>query len=111
MLVAMSTLDAFDQLARDRRTSLKVVADETVPAELVQRLIEVATLAPNHKRTWPWRFAVLTGSARDRLGVLVSDFEARRGADAARVSKALGKYRRAPVVVLVGATAEPDPVR
>ena len=38
--------------------------DREVPAELIDQLCEVATWAPNHKSTWPWKFASCTGEAR-----------------------------------------------
>ena len=59
---------AVDEVIRTRRTSLLMDPDDEVPAELVDLLIELATWAPNHKRTWPWRFTVVTGTARHRLG-------------------------------------------
>jgi nitroreductase len=112
MLVPMTMpLDPFDQLVRVRRTSLKVDPDAPVPAELIDRLLRLATWAPNHKRTWPWRFAVLTGPARERLGDLVAGFEERRGSEAARVAKARGKYLRSPVVILVGSAWQPEAMR
>ena len=86
-------------------------SEHAVPDELIDRLLRVTTLAPNHKRTWPWRFAVLTGPAHDRLGELVADYEARRGGRAGRVEKARRKYVRSPVVVLIGSAWQPDPVR
>lgn len=104
-------LERFAQLVRRRRTSLRMDPDVAVPRELVERLVRLATWAPNHKRTWPWRFSVLTGEARARLGEAVAAFEAARGADEAKVTKARGKYLRAPVVVLVGAAGHDDPVR
>lgn len=106
-----SALEAFDRLARVRRTSLKVDPAVPVPPELVERLLGLATWAPNHKRTWPWRFTVVTGPARQQLGELVAGFEQRRGGEPARVDKARGKYLRAPVVILVGAAWQPDPAR
>ena len=104
-------LDVFEDLARRRRTSLLMDSERAVPDELLDRLLRVTTLAPNHKRTWPWRFAVLTGSARDRLGELVAEYEARSGAEPGRVEKARRKYVRSPVVVLIGSAWQPDPVR
>jgi nitroreductase len=105
------TLDALEDLARSRRTSLLVDHDRPVPDELVDRLLQLATLAPNHKRTWPWRFTVVTGPARARLGELVAAFEERRGAEPERAAKARRKYLRAPVVVLVGAAWHESAVR
>ena len=51
---------------KTRRTIGKSEGD--VPRETITELIEAATWAPNHKMTQPWRFSVLTGSAREQLG-------------------------------------------
>ena len=100
-----------ERLVAARRTSLRVDPDREVPAELVDRLLRLAVWAPNHKRTFPWRFAVVEGEGRRRLGELVAAYEGRVGAPPGRQEKAKGKYLRAPVVVLAGAAFHPDPVR
>ena len=41
--------------------------------EMVRDLCELAQWAPNHKRTWPWRFAFAEGEARARLGEVIAD--------------------------------------
>ena len=46
---------------RRRRTSLVLDPQRPVPDELVARLAELVTWAPNHKRTWPWQVAWVTG--------------------------------------------------
>lgn len=104
-------LGGIERLVVSRRTSLRVDPDREVPAELVDRLLRLAVWAPNHKKTFPWRFAVVEGEGRRRLGELVAAYEARGGAPIERQEKAKGKYLRAPVVVLVGAAHHPDPVR
>jgi len=58
-------MDVFEAI-RTRR-SLAQLRDETVPREVIEQLLEAATWAPNHKRTEPWRFAVFSGAARERL--------------------------------------------
>ena len=50
-----------------------VQRDRAVPRDLVDRLCELATWAPNHKRTWPMRFAVAEGDGRARLGEAIAD--------------------------------------
>jgi nitroreductase len=40
--------------------------------EDLQRILEAANWAPTHKRTEPWRFKVLTGESRDKLGLFLS---------------------------------------
>ena len=65
------TFDEFADLVRSRRTHLLVDRDRDVAPELVGELCELATWAPNHKRTWPWRFALVhgRGSRSSGLGV------------------------------------------
>lgn len=96
---------------RARRTSLLVDPHRAVPEELVRHLIECATWAPNHKRTWPWRFTVVTGAARAALGEAFSEAGEAAGLDPVKVAKQRTKYLRSPVVVLVWVTGDRSPVR
>ena len=61
-------MDALDAI--QRRTSVRRFRPDPVPRETIARLLDSAVRAPNHKLTEPWRFAVLTGTARDRLADL-----------------------------------------
>ncbi|MEP4652860.1 MAG: nitroreductase family protein, partial [Ilumatobacter sp.] len=61
-------IDALAKLIRSRRTSMLVDQARDVPVDVVEQLCELASWAPNHKKTWPWRFALFTGDARRRLG-------------------------------------------
>jgi nitroreductase len=97
-------LEGFESLARARRTSLVVDLRRPVPPELVARLVDLGTWAPNHKRTWPWRFAACAGEGRGALGAAFAADQAAAGVrDEAKLAKTRAKYLRAPVVVLVGA--------
>jgi nitroreductase len=81
-----------------------------VPPELVEHLCELATWAPNHKRTWPWRFASFTGDARLRLGeAFVADMVDRGIGDDGKRAKTLTKYARTPAVLVVGCAAHEHP--
>jgi nitroreductase len=102
---------AVDAVIRTRRTSLLVDADEPVPDELISLLIELATWAPNHKRTWPWRFTVVTGAARHRLGEALAAVAPGLGLPADKVAKLPAKYARSAAVVLVWVAVDPDPHR
>ncbi len=104
-------LDALDVLIRSRRTSMLVDATREVPHDLVQRLCELATWAPNHKRTWPWRFALLESDARARLGNTIADAMDQRGDPADKVLKARGKYLRTPATLVVGTAEGDSPLR
>lgn len=109
-LAGLSELAAFTDLATRRRTSLLIDRERQVPDDLVLRLCRLATWAPNHKKTWPWRFAVLTGDARLRLGELTAQQLIDEGIDReAKLDKARGKFLRAPTIVMVAARPDPDP--
>ena len=103
-------LDRFEALVRARRTNLRIDADRPVPDELVERLCRLATWAPNHKRTWPWRFVAVSGPARARLGVALAEQLALEGAPEGKVAKARVKYERAPLMLAVASTGDDDPV-
>jgi nitroreductase len=94
-------LTRFEVLAASRRSNLHVDPDRTVPVELVERLCRLATWAPNHRRTWPWRFAAFTGDGRARLGAAIADEMARVGRyDEVKIAKNRTKYLRAPMVLV-----------
>lgn len=77
--------------------------ERDVPLELIAELCELATWAPNHKRTWPWRFAVFTGDGRSRLGDTMADEMQRNDfGDEAKRSKTRTKYLRTPAILVVG---------
>ena len=57
---------------KNRRSIGKVKAD-SIKQELVEQLLEAATWAPNHYKTEPWRFFVLTGEGRRPLGRVLAD--------------------------------------
>jgi malonate-semialdehyde dehydrogenase (acetylating)/methylmalonate-semialdehyde dehydrogenase len=40
---------------------------------VVEKLCDLAQWAPNHKRTWPWRFALVEGDGRARLGEVIAE--------------------------------------
>lgn len=103
----------FDRLSRiivSRRTSLVVDRDRPVPTEIVERLCELAMWAPNHKRTWPWRFASFTGDGRLRLGdAAAEDLIASGSTDEMKLGKVRSKFARTPVSLVVGSAPDDHP--
>jgi nitroreductase len=92
---------------RERR-SIGEVKPEAPPRALIERVLEAATWAPNHYKVEPWRFFVLTGEARARLGAVDAEITAETLGDdvspAAReivLSKQKEKSLRAPYVIAV----------
>lgn len=86
------------------RHSISKVRPDPVPRELVEKMLSAAAQAPNHFRVRPWRFIVLTGDARSRLGeVMAQAHHARHpNATAAELNIERARPLRAPVIVAVG---------
>ena len=99
----MISLEELKKLVRTRRTSMLVDKERDVPAATIEALCELATWAPNHKRTWPWRFALYSNEGRARLGqAFVTDMNASAIGDEAKRAKTLTKYGRTPAILVVG---------
>ena len=54
------------------RQSIGEVKPDPIPLELIEKLLSAAVQAPNHYKVRPWRFVVLTGSGRERLGEVIA---------------------------------------
>ena len=104
----LDTLETLEQVATRRRSSLRVETDRIVPDELIDRLILLAATAPNHKRTHPWRFRIITGEGRARLGSSLAQDMIDLGQPEAKIEKARTKYLRAPVVIAVASVPGED---
>lgn len=108
------------ELARaiETRQSVVKVKQDPVPREAVERILESAVHAPNHKITEPWRFHVFTGRGRGELAKARAEtarlMAAEEGEDeelaAGRISRERKKAFRAPVVVAVISLAGRDEV-
>ena len=102
--------DAFGTLraiVEDRRTNMLVDRDREVSEDIVRDLCELAMWAPNHKRTWPWRFAAFSGDGRVRLGeACAQDLIAGGSDDGFKIQKVRSKYTRVPCVLVVGSAPD-----
>src|SRR5919202_5284060 len=95
--------------AIETRQSIGRVKQDPVPKELIERILESAVHAPNHKITEPWRFHVFIGKgrgefARARAELARTLAEAENEEEeyiAGRVSRERKKAFRAPVVIAV----------
>jgi len=93
------------------RRSIKTVRPDPIPRELVERLLAAAVQAPNHHRVRPWRFIVLQGEARNRLGDVFAEILLEKYPELP--PEALDKERRkplrAPLLIAVGVDLPDDP--
>jgi nitroreductase len=84
--------------------------DELVPREKVERMLDVAAWAPNHRLTEPWRFFVLekASPARRKAAELAYDFALEHSDTPARALAARHKVLDPPLVVYVYCVPGPN---
>lgn len=62
-----------NEIIKSRRSIFpKQFNEEPIDVEVIMQLLENANWAPTHKKTEPWRFVVVRGEARARLGDLMA---------------------------------------
>jgi len=96
----MNILEAIES----RASAAKLSAPGPTRAHLEQ-IIRAGTRAPDHGRLRPWRFAVMEGDARLRLGNALADmFKAKQPqATEAQLEGERAKVLRAPTIIAVAA--------
>jgi nitroreductase len=102
--------------AISQRTSVRRFRPDPLPRDTIQRVLDCAVRAPNHKLTEPWRFSVLTERARDRFAEIRAGHRLKRFADpsSAEAQGAAEKVRResreTPAYLVVMAAQNPDEI-
>ncbi|WP_077000540.1 nitroreductase family protein [Variovorax sp. KK3] len=95
---------SFTELAQ-RRRSVYAYLDQPVPRSVVERALADAVLAPNHHRTAPWRFFVITRESRQGLVRAYEAAALRTGRDVARAAQ---RAQDAPLNVVVACVPAQD---
>ena len=84
--------------------------DEPVPSSAIERMLDAAVWAPNHRLTEPWRFVVLEkdSPARRKAAELAHEFVLGRNGDEKRADAGREKVLDPPYVVYVYCVPGPD---
>lgn len=91
------------------RRSIGKVTDKEVPRDIIMKIIEAGTYAPNRYLTEPWRFFVIKGEGRNKLSkvmediVLDSKIDINSEEGQRKLQKEKNKPFRAPVIIAVAA--------
>lgn len=89
------------------------VSEEIPPRKEIEQILEAARWAPNHHKTEPWHFFILTGEGRDKLGQVLGkiNVEKLNAPDEQQKQQAwesgMKKARRSPVIIV--SVVEPNP--
>ncbi len=63
----------FDLIKRRRSVFPVQYNDKPISKEILEKVVEAANWAPNHRKTEPWRFKVLRGNSKDALGTFLAN--------------------------------------
>jgi nitroreductase len=90
------------------RRSIPLVTEQAVPEHLIEKIIEAGTYAPNHHRSEPWRFFVLRGDGRNKLGKVFGEITSSQQDNPlseeslVKIERSERNPFRAPVIIAVG---------
>lgn len=78
--------------------------------QALERILAAGASAPDHGRLRPWRFVVIRGEARERLGAVFVEALRRRQPDApeAAIEQERNRPLRAPLLLAVAARIDPQ---
>ncbi|MEN8790259.1 MAG: nitroreductase, partial [Flavobacteriaceae bacterium] len=99
------------ELIKKRRAVFPVqYNNQPINRETIEKILEAANWAPTHKRTEPWRFKVVRGEARERLGIFLSEkyLETEKRPKHIKAKKLLDKPRQAAAVILICMQRDPE---
>ncbi len=93
------------------RQSIGDLKPDPVPRPVIEKLLAAAVQAPNHYKVRPWRFILLSGAGRERMGEVLAESFAEKfpNAPASALEKERAKPLRAPVIIAVGVDKPAEP--
>lgn len=102
-------MDALQVLDHRRSTPSRLLGEPGPDAAQLQLMLAAAVRVPDHGRLQPWRFILVRGVNRQRLGEVLALRSVERNPDApaAAVDKDRARFNHAPLVIAVIARLTP----
>ena len=103
-------MDVFEAI-HNRQSAAKIKADQPLARDLIEKLLSAAVQAPNHHKTRPWRFVVVSGDSRKKYGEVLAAALRKRKPDSTEEALQVerGKPLRYPTTIVVGVDKPSDP--
>jgi nitroreductase len=97
------SIDALEAMMTRNSVPAKFLSEPAPDGADLEAILETAMRAPDHASLRPWRFLIIRGEARRRLGEIFADALCRRDplADGAAREKELGRPLRSPLIIAV----------
>jgi nitroreductase len=104
-----ATMNAIEAMLSRRSVPALRLREPGPSSAQIDVAIDAALSAPDHGLLRPWRFVLIHGAARERLGDLLADRLAAREPEtpAAKIDRVRTQARNAPLVIGVGARIQP----
>lgn len=99
-----------DFLSRRRSVKPDKLAAPAPSAAELETILTIASRVPDHKKLAPWRFIVIEGDARARLGEVVAEAciaAEKEPPSHVRLDTERGRFMRAPMVIAVVSRVTP----
>ena len=102
-------MDVLQALDHRRSTPSRLLSEPGPDAGQLQRMLAAAVRVPDHGRLEPWRFILIRGDNRQRLGDVLARRTVERNPEAlaAVVDKDRARFKQAPLVIAVIARLTP----
>ena len=93
------------------RQSVGEVRPDSIPQELIEKLLSAGSQAPNHYKVRPWRFFVLTGEGLTHLGDVLAKSLSLKAENLSpeALDKERAKPLRAPLIIAVAVDNPTEP--
>jgi nitroreductase len=100
-------MDAIEAL--NTRATAKTYGENAPSKEQLAVVLQAAVRAPDHGRLRPWRFMIIEGDQRRKLGDILAASAVRRipGLSASDVQRERDKAMRAPLIIVVACRSVP----
>lgn len=90
--------------AIEERRSIRIFTKDTVPTELIQKLLEAAVMSPSGENRQPWRFVVLENDKKNEFVEILTDVLKKMNENGKKTStfkRTIGCIRRSNAIILV----------
>lgn len=100
-------MQAFEAIV-DRRQTNKIFDGSPIEKELIEKLLDWAYLAPNHRLNEPWRFSIFGAG---KIPLLIDRFRAQLTSEEAQsFEKAFSRLSKAGAMIYVTVASDDNPI-
>lgn len=103
-------MDMLELLHKRQSTPARLLAEPAPSDDDIAAMVRAGLAAPDHARMRPWRFMVIRGDARNKLGEIFYQATAKREPDmpGEKLDKQRDKPLRSPLILVTIAKITPD---